>query len=82
MTDTTIYHAMLVGASMGIAICASPEILILGLLMAANRAAPRRNTALFFIGGFIGLSAIVIMARCSLQPIQRDQSSLPFTASL
>ena len=46
---------------MGIAICASPEILILGLLMAANRAAPRRNTALFFIGGFIGLSAIVIM---------------------
>jgi hypothetical protein len=61
MTDTTIYHAMLVGASMGLAICASPEILILGLLMAANRAAPRRNTALFFIGGFIGLSALLIL---------------------
>ena len=67
MTDTTIYHAMLVGASMGIAICASPEILILGLLMAANRAAPRRNTALFFIGGFIGLSALVILG-ASLTP--------------
>ena len=46
MTDTTIYHAMLVGASMGIAICASPEILILGLLMAANRTPPN-GSALF-----------------------------------
>lgn len=59
MTDSTIYHALLVGASMGFAILASPEILILGLLIAANRSSPRRNSALFFIGGFIGLSAVV-----------------------
>jgi len=59
MTDTTFYHALLVGVSMGFAIFASPEILILGLLMAANRSSPRRNSALYFIGGLIGLTLVV-----------------------
>lgn len=59
MLDASAIHTIVVTASMGLVVLLSPEIVVLGLFMAANRTSPRRNTALFCLGAIIGLAFVV-----------------------
>lgn len=48
-------HTLTVCASLGIGIFLSPEILIIGLLLASDRSHPRANTLGYFLGSAAGI---------------------------
>lgn len=52
-------HTLTVCASLGIGILVSPEILVIGLLLASDRTHPRANTLGYFLGSAAGLALLL-----------------------
>lgn len=54
-------HTLAICASLGFGIFLSPEILIIGLLLASDRSHPRANTLGFFLGSAAGLALLLAL---------------------
>ena len=52
-------HTLTVCASLGFGILISPEVLIIGLLLASDRSHPRANTLGYFLGSAAGLALLI-----------------------
>lgn len=52
-------HTLTVCASLGFGIFVSPELLVIGLLLASDRSHPRANTLGYFLGSVAGLALLL-----------------------
>ena len=52
-------NTLAVCASLGFGIFVSPEILIIGLLLASDRSHPRANTLGYFLGSAMGITLLL-----------------------
>lgn len=52
-------HTLTVCGSLGFGILVSPEVLIIGLLLASDRSHPRANTLGFFLGSAMGITLLL-----------------------
>lgn len=58
-TSIAMLHTLTVCASLGFGILVSPEILIIGLLLASDRSHPRANTLGYFLGSAAGITLLL-----------------------